>query len=143
MPTILKKTPKEFFERTKNILSENAATAMNELEGVPGISPVRPNGAMYLMIGLNMDSFPEFENELEFAKALIAEESVYCLPGSIFSYPGSVRLVITYPAEKIREACQRLKGFCFRHYSSESLIKRRASINGYCPDGAEFKGKSR
>lgn len=119
---ILTKTPEDFFQHTREVLSCNAAIVMEELRESPGLTPIRPNGAMYLMVGLEMKSFPEFHTELDFAKALIAEESVYCLPGAIFSYPNSLRLVITYRPEKVREACQRLSQFCLRHYRNPSAV---------------------
>jgi tyrosine aminotransferase len=116
LPAILKQTPESFHGHTRSILSQNAKVATEELAGVPGLRPVTPRGAMYMMVGLDMLSFPEFDDELEFTKALIAEESVYCLPGTAFHYPGAIRLVMTYNAEIMREACQRIAEFCRRHY---------------------------
>lgn len=30
-----------------------------------------PDGAMYMMIGINIEHFPEFQDELQFVKALV------------------------------------------------------------------------
>uniref|UniRef100_A0A914XN64 Tyrosine aminotransferase n=1 Tax=Plectus sambesii TaxID=2011161 RepID=A0A914XN64_9BILA len=118
LPAILDNTPAEFFEHVRNVLTLNAKAAYNTLSAVPGLKPVRPQGAMYMMIGFDADNFPAFKgDELSFVKALIAEESVYCLPGTAFHCPGWIRLVLTYPEEVTLDACERIAAFCSRHYS--------------------------
>jgi len=116
LPSILRDTPDDFFQRTRDILSENVDIVCRELADAPGVSPVRAQGAMYMMIGVDINSFPEFDGEEALIKALISEESLYCLPGSAFSSPGAIRFVLTHSAETIVDACQRLKAFCQRHY---------------------------
>lgn len=107
LPSILKNTPPEFFEHTNAVLGRNALAVEEELQGTPGIRPVLSKGAMYMMVAVKMAEFPEFKTELELVEALIAEESVFCLPGTAFFYPNALRLVTTWPEEKIREACRR------------------------------------
>jgi len=116
LPAILKNTPPEFFQRTRDILSENVDIVCRELASVPGITPIKAQGAMYMMIGVDVCSFPEFDGEEALIKALIAEESLYCLPGSAFNSPGAIRFVMTHSAESMLEACHRLKAFCHRHH---------------------------
>lgn len=117
LPAILDNTPAEFFEHVQKVLTLNAKIAYNTLAGVPGLKPVRPQGAMYMMVGFDADNFPEFKgDELSFVKALIAEESVYCLPGTAFHCPGWIRLVLTYSEEVTLDACERIAAFCSRHY---------------------------
>lgn len=65
--------------------------------------------------GIDAKRFPNFRDEMEFVKSLIVEESVYCLPGSAFHYKSWFRLVLTYPEEVTRDACERIKDFCLRH----------------------------
>jgi tyrosine aminotransferase len=118
LPEILTCTTSAFFEHTKEILSANAAIVYETLSAVPGLKPVRPYGAMYCMVGFDGDCFPMFkDDEMAFVRALIAEESVYCLPGTAFNIPGWFRLVLTYPPAVTQEACNRLRHFCHRHYS--------------------------
>lgn len=77
-----------------------------------------PDGAMYMMIGINIDNFPEYENEMEFVKALVKEQSVFCLPGQCFDYPNYMRIVLTVPEDLIWESCTRIADFCGKHYKN-------------------------
>jgi len=117
LPDIITTTPQEFFQNTSKILETNVDLVCRELAEVPGLTPIRSQGAMYMMIGLDIRSFPEYDDdELGLIRALIVEESLYCLPGSAFNYPGAIRLVMTHSSESMLAACQRLKDFCQRHY---------------------------
>lgn len=75
-----------------------------------------PSGAMYMMIGINIENFPEYENELEFVQDLVKEQSVFCLPGECFDYPHYFRIVLTVPEDMLWEACIRISEFCDKHY---------------------------
>ncbi|CAG2182476.1 unnamed protein product, partial [Oppiella nova] len=90
LPHILQNTPKHFFESTKQFLYENAMLAFKALSQMPGLQPIMPSGAMYLMVRVDMNHFPQFESDLHLVEALVAEESVFCLPGKCFQYPGYV-----------------------------------------------------
>ena len=117
LPAILETTPPEFFENVKRILANNANIAYAAIDGTCGLRPVKPQGAMYMMVGVDAKDFPAFGgDEMAFVKALIAEESVYCLPGTAFHCPGWIRLVLTYPSEITQDACQRIVAFAQRHY---------------------------
>ncbi|XP_039358633.1 tyrosine aminotransferase isoform X2 [Mauremys reevesii] len=94
----------------------NADLCYAALSAVSGLQPVRPSGAMYLMVGIEMEHFPKFENDVEFTKQLISEQSVFCLPASCFEYPNFFRVVLTVPEELMVEACSRIQEFCERHY---------------------------
>lgn len=137
LPLILQRTPEEFFQRTRDILQENVRLVCDRLSNVPGITPVEAHGAMYMMIKLDTRCFPAFAgNDLDFVQALITEESLYCLPGSAFYYPGAIRFVMTHSIESMMEACERLRAFCLRHYKSPALFSR-------CPQGHIALGKRR
>jgi tyrosine aminotransferase len=45
---------------------------------------VKPSGAMYLMVGLDLKCFPDIVSDLDFVQKLIKEKSVFCLPASVF-----------------------------------------------------------
>ncbi|GAB0195342.1 tyrosine aminotransferase [Grus japonensis] len=94
----------------------NADLCYAALSAIPGLQPVRPAGAMYLMVEIEMEHFPEFENDVEFTERLISEQSVFCLPATCFEYPNFFRVVITVPEEMILEACSRIQEFCEMHY---------------------------
>ena len=39
--------------------------AFRMLSEVPGLRPVMPSGAMYMMVGIDRSLFPQFENDLQ------------------------------------------------------------------------------
>ncbi len=51
------------------------------LQSAPGLTPVKPSGAMYMLVGIDIDRFPQFNDEYEFLRLLMIEQSVFCLPG--------------------------------------------------------------
>ena len=81
-----------------------------------GLTPIKPAGAFYLMVRIDIERFPNFTNDLHFVETLVAEESVFCLPGGCFEYPGYVRLVLCISTEMLDEALHRIELFCERHF---------------------------
>lgn len=90
------------------------------LKQVRGLNPIMPRGAMYMMIGVCVERFPDFKDDTQFVQQLVNEQSVFCLPGSCFEYPGYVRIVLTVPAAMIEEACSRIAEFCETHYKKDT-----------------------
>ena len=112
LPTILKSTPKSFFDHTISFVKKNAETAFRKLRSVPGLMPVMPQGAMYMMVKVDMSRFPGITSDLQFVERLVSEESVFCLPGRCFNYPNYIRIVLTVPKSLLEEACDRINEFC-------------------------------
>ena len=50
VPAILRRTPKNFYKDTLEVIEENAKLAYKKLSAVPGLNPVMPDGAMYMMV---------------------------------------------------------------------------------------------
>ena len=50
LPKILRDTPADFFEHTKDVISRNAAAAQRVLSRVPGLKTLKPQGAMCKLI---------------------------------------------------------------------------------------------
>ncbi|XP_045767178.1 tyrosine aminotransferase [Maniola jurtina] len=115
LPAILEYTPQSFFDDVLLFIETQAKLAFKELRTAPGLRPIEPQGAMYMMIGIQMSLFPEFEDECQFVESLVTEQSVFCLPGQCFEYPNYMRIVLTVPEDKLKEACQRIKIFCKEH----------------------------
>jgi len=115
LPTILASTPRSFFDNTLAIIQSNAKLAFKKLRGVPGMMPVMPQGAMYMMVRVDRARLPGFKSDLEIVERLVAEESVFCLPGKCFNYPNYMRIVLTVPSALLSEACDRILEFCSRH----------------------------
>ncbi|XP_037938523.1 tyrosine aminotransferase [Teleopsis dalmanni] len=122
LPDILEKTPQSYFDSVIHVLHSNAKLAFKMLRRVRGLKPIMPNGAMYMMIGLDIERFPEFKDETHFVQELVNEQSVFCLPGNCFEYPNFMRIVLTVPGEMVEEACLRIMEFCEVHYKIDNRI---------------------
>lgn len=120
LPDILSKTPPTFFENTVRKVYHHALLAFNLLRFIPGISPIMPKGAFYMMIGIDLEKFSKFKSCLEFIENLTVEQSVLAFPGPCFDYPGYFRFVLTVPEDQLIEACQRIQEFCYQHADTES-----------------------
>lgn len=116
LPKILTETPSEFFDATIAQVHGNAKLAYDLLSRLPGLRPIMPAGAMYMMVGVDMDCFPEFENDLQLVERMVTEQSVFCLPGRCFDFPNYFRIVLTVPEAQLREACHRIGEFCADHF---------------------------
>ncbi len=53
------------------------------LSKLPGLKPRKPAGAMYMMVGIELEKFPDIPTDLDFVQMLIKEKSVFCLPASV------------------------------------------------------------
>lgn len=71
LPSILRDTPSEFFENTKKLLETNASIVYDKLSRVPGLRPLKPQGALYMMVGFDPSLFGD---ETQFVRGLISEE---------------------------------------------------------------------
>ncbi|CAH0603045.1 unnamed protein product [Chrysodeixis includens] len=119
LPRILTETPQSFFDDTISFIESQAKLAFKELQKIPGLRPIMPQGSMYMMVAINTSLFPEIKDELQFITQLCNEQSVLCIPGACFNYPNYIRIVLTVPEEKLREACHRIATFCADHMVAE------------------------
>ncbi|XP_075214831.1 tyrosine aminotransferase [Lycorma delicatula] len=120
LPKILTETPETFFIKTINALERHACTAYSILSEAKGLTPIMPQGAMYMMVSIDFENLPSFQTDIQFIEQMVKEESVFCLPGLCFNYPGYIRLVLTLPEDSLIEACQRIIEFCNRYYINQS-----------------------
>lgn len=116
LPEILQNTPQSFFDDTIGQVQQNAEIAFDKIKDCPGLHPIKPKGAMYMMVGIDMASYPEFATEFQFVERLVSEQSVFCLPGKCFEYPDYFRIVLTVPEEQLLVALDRILEFCQGHY---------------------------
>ncbi len=124
LPIILKETPQCFFDNTIKVIQRNAKLAYERLSQIPGLCPVMPSGAMYMMVRIDCCLFPAFRSDLEIVETLIKEQSVFCLPGKCFNIDNFFRIVLTIPERFMHEACDRIEEFCLQHayLSAEDLM---------------------
>ena len=102
-------------EALRNVFQERRETALQELEAIPGITVVRPNGAFYVF-----PSIQEFGlSDVEFCDRLLTEQKVVCIPGSAFGTCGAghIRIAYTTGQDNLREAFCRLGQFCAQIHS--------------------------
>ncbi|CEP19568.1 hypothetical protein [Parasitella parasitica] len=115
IPDIFEKTPESFFQDTIKQLEKNVELSMREVSKIDGMVPVNPQGAMYMMVRIEVDKFKDIESDVDFSAKLLDEENVVCLPGECFKYPNFVRFVITPTYDRLEEAYKRIDEFCARH----------------------------
>ncbi|KAF0366347.1 tyrosine aminotransferase [Gigaspora margarita] len=116
IPNIIFNTPDEFYQDTINQFERSASVSASVLSEIRGLHVIVPQGAMYMMIGINIEEFKGIKDDVEFAAKLLEEESVMCLPGQCFHYPNYIRITLIPPTEKLKEACDRIREFCIRHH---------------------------
>ncbi|KCV70535.1 tyrosine aminotransferase [Fonticula alba] len=120
LPTILLETEQSYFDNNNRMLEELANTTVEAIRKIPGLQPIAPQGAMYVMVKIDPVALPEFAgNDSRFCERLIAEQSVHCLPGACFGVPGYFRIVFTSPKEKLAEAFARMADFCRKYHVSQ------------------------
>jgi len=111
VPRLLE-TPKEWFDGNMRAIESSATLAYKTLSDIPGMKPVRPRGAMYMMVGIDKSALKSIRDDIHFTEGLMQSRSVFCLPGSAFQYPDYFRIVLTVPEEKVREAVNRIAEYC-------------------------------
>lgn len=74
LPDILKNTPQKFYDELVETLQNHANIAYQMLKEIPGLTPIMPSGAMYMMVGFDAKSFPELDDELDFVQSLVREQ---------------------------------------------------------------------
>jgi aspartate/methionine/tyrosine aminotransferase len=84
------------------------------LEENPYLTVTRPGGAFYVFPKLDMKSLG-FKDSREFTTAVLEEECVQLTGGSPFGEPDHFRIVALPPEDVLRDAIDRVNGFCERH----------------------------
>ncbi|KAJ2498313.1 hypothetical protein GGH96_004404 [Coemansia sp. RSA 1972] len=116
IPKIFSNVPSSYLPALNNQLEAHARVLEMELSKVHGLRVISPQGAMYVMVKLDLRAFADIADDADFCRKLKWEESVEILPGECFAYPGTVRLVITPPKDKLYAATERISAFCARHH---------------------------
>lgn len=85
LPDIFENTNNDFFTQTNRILEANAALVRSIFDSIPGLRVIKPQGTLYMLVGLQIDKFSDFTDDVHFAEQLLAEQSVSVLPGTVRS----------------------------------------------------------
>jgi len=112
--TVVKDTPQEYYDGVLNLLKHNAEYCLKRAKAIEGVTPITPQGAMYMMCKLDIENM-DVEDDVDFCKKMLAEESVALLPGSCFGADNYFRVVVCPPEDKLCAAWDRITEFCARH----------------------------
>ena len=94
-------------------LEGNASIVYERLKKIEGLTPITPQGAMYVMVKVNVEMFgDDIDSDMAFSQKLLDDESVFVLPGQCFGAPNFFRVVFCATAEMLNEACDRIEAFC-------------------------------
>ena len=88
------------------------------LTDIPGITCVKPKGALYLFPKFDLKKF-DIKNDEEFAYKLLEEKHVLIVPGSGFNYPTKdhFRVVFLPQQDELEHAARLMRSF-FDHYNA-------------------------
>ncbi|KAG5684926.1 hypothetical protein PVAND_014134 [Polypedilum vanderplanki] len=120
LPKILSEVPQSFFDKNNQMIHNNAKIVYDRLKNVPGLNPIMSKGAIYMLIGIKLEKFPNINSSLEFMQRLANEQSVFTFPSEVFNFPGFLRFVLTSHDEALVEACERLSKFCEKYYKDKT-----------------------
>ena len=100
-------------------LLEQRDTAVDELEKIPGVSVVRPRGALYAFPRLDPEMYP-IKDDQRLALDLLESEKILITQGTGFNWPDPDHLrIVTLPwARDLAEAIQRLGHFLSSYQQS-------------------------
>ncbi|XP_028392037.1 tyrosine aminotransferase-like [Dendronephthya gigantea] len=118
LPVILSECQPEFFQKTLTLMKTISGIFYESCSAIPELFPVKAFGAMYMLIGINIDKLTGVKDDVEFTQLLMSEQSVFCLPAKCFQCPNFFRVVLTCPEDIAREACARMAKFCQDHRKS-------------------------
>jgi alanine-synthesizing transaminase len=93
-------------------LHEQRDAALTALDQIPGVSCVRPSGAMYVFPRLDPDRYP-IKDDQQFVLQLLREQHVLVVQGSGFNWPDPDHLrIVTLPrVDDLTEAIGRIGSF--------------------------------
>ncbi|KAJ4729762.1 Tyrosine aminotransferase [Melia azedarach] len=116
VPRILEKTNGEFFSNIIGILREAAEICYDGIQEIPFITcPVKAQGAIFVMVKLNVSLLEDIKDDMEFSVKLAKEESVLVLPGIAVGMRNWLRITIAADSATLEDALERIKAFCHRH----------------------------
>lgn len=106
----------EWKTNIRNMLEDQATFLCDRLEECLGLNVMRPQGAMYAIVRIDIHKFGDsITSDLDFTSKLLKEENVFVLPGSAFGVPDLFRVVFCAPEQVLQEASVRIRNFCVRH----------------------------
>ncbi|CAG5105033.1 Oidioi.mRNA.OKI2018_I69.chr1.g1775.t2.cds [Oikopleura dioica] len=102
IPKILS-IPVSWHNEQNTKLEEAADLFYDGIMQAPGLIPIMPSGAMYMMVKIDFSRLENFSDDMHFCQTLVSEKSVFVLPGSCFGFPNFFRVVIRSPRKKFQK----------------------------------------
>ena len=129
IPKIFDNVPNSYYIKLNNKLSKNAKLFYNGFKKIPQLTPIKPNGAMYILTKLNIELFDNnvIKNDIDFMYKLMEEESIFVFCGSIFGMPDHFRTLILPPENVIDQVVQRIESFCQKYGVMKSEVLHRGA----------------
>ncbi|KAJ9537626.1 hypothetical protein OSB04_030359 [Centaurea solstitialis] len=116
VPHILENTEEVFFTRTLGILKQSSDLCFKKIKEIPCLTcPTKPQGAMSVMVKLNVSLLKDISDDVDFCFKLAKEESVILLPGLTVGLKNWVRITFAAEPSSLEEALNRVKSFYQRH----------------------------
>lgn len=116
LPQIIKKTTEDFDQQTLQLLSQAADICYDRIQKLNVLyCPAKPQGSMFVMVKINISSFVDIRDDIEFSAMLSKEESVIVLPGSPIGLKNWIRVTFAISPSVLEEGLDRITAFCMRH----------------------------
>ncbi|XP_052109484.1 probable aminotransferase TAT2 isoform X9 [Arachis duranensis] len=123
IPEILERTNDEFYSKNLDITREAANALYERFKEIPSlICPHKPDGAMAVMVQINLSQIEGIADDVDFCVKLAKEESLLILPGVIVGLKNWLRVSFGLERSAIEEGLSRLKAFCLRHAKMSQQI---------------------
>lgn len=122
VPRIISDTKELFFERTIRLLKLSSDLCFEILKEIPCLTcPQKPQGAMSVMVKLNVSLLKDISDDIDFCFKLAKEESVILLPGLTVGLKNWVRITFAAEPSSLEEALGRVKSFYQRHSHQQKV----------------------
>jgi tyrosine aminotransferase len=115
LPKILETTPDSYFSNFKAKIKAASDFVTEELTKIKGVTPIKGQGAMYMLVKIEMSYYKDITDDIDFCKKLLAEKTVLCMPSTCFFEKGYFRIVLCHPQASFEEFTKRLSEFCAEH----------------------------
>ncbi|CAM8951836.1 unnamed protein product [Rhodiola kirilowii] len=117
VPQIIEQTDAAFHKKTLDQLEDGAELLYRTINEIPCLHcPNKPQGAMAVMVKLNLLYLKDIRDDMDFCFKLAKEENVIVVPGVALGLTNWLRFVFSVDIPSLREALGRIKCFCYRHH---------------------------